>query len=315
MRTRLGMTLIELLVALAIIGILIGFLLPAVQSAREAARRLKCANSLRQLALASHSYADAWNGFPPGGMGKRIGISNGNQFSLHTYLLPYLELNALYSQVNFDLPGLFFDTVSPENLTARDWRVDAFLCPSDPGASDEPKGAVSLRMNAGACSGCKDSDMGMFVFGRQVKHAEIADGFSNTLAFSEKPIGSGTKASSPFRDWAKRSGQGMSGSPDQWRATCAATRPVQDVWVSDGGRAWLLGGARYTEFFTAGPPNDTIPDCGSGHLSGTGLFTARSYHSQGVNAAMADGAVRWYQSSTNLAVWRGLGTRSGGEVP
>lgn len=135
MVSRRGMTLIELMVVVGIIAILFGLLLPAVQSAREASRRMVCTNNLRQLVLASHSYADAWDGFPPGGVGTRLELHDGNIISLHASLLPHLELNTLYSHVNINLTGLTYELVAPGNRTVRDWRVGVFLCPSDPGAT------------------------------------------------------------------------------------------------------------------------------------------------------------------------------------
>lgn len=316
MSARRGMTLIELLVVVAVIAILTGLLLPAVQSAREASRRLGCSNGLRQIALAAHAYADAWNGFPPGTWGKKIAPYRGNQFSLYSRILPYLELNALHSQINFDVHGVTFRDMPPENVTARDARIEVLLCPSDPGAAGGTGfvGAASHRINWGACSGCESVRSGPFAFNAVVRFAQVTDGLSNTLAFSEKPIGSGGEIGSPFRDWSQNPDIRMRSSPDECRAFCAAARPDAGDWKTDAGATWLFAGARYTGFFVAGPPNDTIPDCGSGSLMGTGLFSARSYHPGGVNAAMADGSARWFQSSTSLAVWRALGTRAGGEI-
>lgn len=309
------MTLIELLVAIGIIGILAGLLLPAVQSAREASRRLGCANALRQISLACHSYASSWGGMPPGGFGKKLENSLGCRYSLHASVLAYLDMQALYSSINFSLPALVFDKVALGNTTARDSSIMSFVCPSDPMVGIGSRGAVSHRMNAGLCSKCSEAGSGAFVFGRQMPYAEVVDGLSNTLAFSEKPIGSGASPASPFRDWADhKRGLSLTYSADQWRASCAALTPTKRDWRADSGFTWLLGGAMYTDFFVAGSPNELIPDCGNWHISGTGLFSARSYHPQGVNAAMLDGSVRWFQSSTALAVWRGLGTRAGGEL-
>lgn len=175
-------------------------------------------------------------------------------------------------------------------------------------------------MNAGLCVRCADDGAGAFVVGELVRHAEFSDGLSNTLAFSEKVIGSGPgtapKRGSPFRDWNEHKlNWPRRGTADQWRSACAAEPIARAYWMTDGGASWLLGGAAYTAFFVAGLPDDRIPDCGTMSMEGTGLFSARSYHPGGVNAAMSDGSVRWCPSSIDLAVWRGLGTRAGGEVP
>ncbi len=305
-----GFTLIEVMVVLAIVSLLIGLLLPAVQSAREASRRLSCANNLKQVALASHAYADSWNGFPPGGQGGKLASGLGNMFSLHSSILPHLELNSLYNQVNFALPAILIESMDPGNATVRDWPVGVFSCPSDP-LSGGRGGAVNCRANAGTCAECRN---GMFVILKPMRHAAVADGLSNTLAFSEKPIGSSTGGYSPFRDWTfSTQYTSWPPSPADWRPSCAA-QPRDARPRLDGGRTWLLGGAMYTEFFVAAPPNDSVPDCGRMTLAGVGLFTARAYHPQGVNAAMADGSVRWFSSTTDRALWKALGTRAGGEV-
>jgi prepilin-type processing-associated H-X9-DG protein len=104
-------------------------------------------------------------------------------------------------------------------------------------------------------------------------------------------------------------------SPDDWLARCSALDSAQpnDAHL-DSGRCWLLGGARYSTFFTSATPNTLIPDCGNAQMNGQGLFAARSYHPGGVNAAMADGSVHWFASTISLRVWRAIGTRAGAEV-
>lgn len=311
---RSGITLIELLVATGIMALLIGLLLPAVQAARETSRRIFCSNNLRQAALASQNYATVWDGLPPGAMGGKLSALMGNHFSLHCNLLPHLELNHVYDSINFSLPGMLYDQIAGGNSTARDYRISTFLCPSDPEATHRD-GATSVRINAGPCSACREANSGAFVFGRHTRFAEFTDGTSHTLVFSEKPIGSGQAVGSAYKDWATTTRHlSMRASADAWRANCDAQRGEHRDWITDGGGAWLLSGARYTAFFVAGTPNDPIPDCGSEHMLGSGLFSARSYHTQGVNVAMADGSVKTCRSSMNLAVWRALGTRAGGEI-
>ncbi|WP_165072714.1 DUF1559 family PulG-like putative transporter [Paludisphaera rhizosphaerae] len=311
---RDGVTLVELLVTVGIISLLVGLILPAVQAAREASRRAACVHNLRQLMLAAHAYAATWDGMPPSLTGGQLARGIGNSFSLHCRLLPYLDLQPLYASINFGLPGVTLPMIAPGNASVLDIKIATFLCPSDP-AADANGGAVSYRINVGPCSDCPDTRTGAFVSFRATRFAEYADGTSNTLAFSEKPIGSGRSASSAFRDWAMYEGLLERKDPaDAWRSACAAQRSARRVWATDGGGSWLLGGAIYTAFFVAGPPNDPIPDCGKMSFVGTGLFSARSYHPGGVNAAMADGSVRWCESSINLAAWRAMGSRAGGEI-
>src|SRR5271165_4791802 len=131
--TRRGFTLIELLVVIAIIAVLISLLLPAVQSAREAARRAQCTNNLKQIALALHNYHDAIGTFPPGG----IDDVNwqGTWWNWPAFILPQLEQRNVYNAINFSLPNI---SVLTNDLAAQDpnvtaWRsvINSYLCPSD----------------------------------------------------------------------------------------------------------------------------------------------------------------------------------------
>ena len=136
---RRGFTLIETLVVIGIIGVLVGLTLPAIQSSREAASRLKCGNNLRQLGIALHAYASAWEAFPRSWLGYTVhvapGYALGNNFSAHAGFLPYLDQGNLFNSINFSSLGyLNVDEMlsSPNpNGTAAQTRVEVFLCPSD----------------------------------------------------------------------------------------------------------------------------------------------------------------------------------------
>src|SRR5262249_41169424 len=128
---RRGFTLIELLVVIFVIGILMALLLPAVQNAREAARRMQCVANLKQIGVAMQNYHATYNMFPPSQLelGPRWG---GSQISALTFILPQLEQHALYSSINYDFyPYDSYDTPWSVNRTARNVRLDVFLCPSD----------------------------------------------------------------------------------------------------------------------------------------------------------------------------------------
>ena len=328
-RSRRGFTLVELLVVIGIIAILAGLTLPAVQSAREAARRTACANHLKQVALAIHAFASANNGFPPAVAlappPGRDPVTGTYQMtaSMQTQLLPYLEQSALYNSVNMYAPHGYYANLPAENRTAARTPVGLFLCPSDRGPS-EPYACQSYRANCG---------LGEFVpvrvggrrFVRFIESgafdvpgprplSSFTDGLSTTLAMSEKKIGGTTGAYVPSRDWVS----GVSDLPggttaDDWVRLCSSLRDAKLADLSSG-RCWLLHGAGFSDFYTSVPPNSRVPDCGFASNNGVGIFAARSYHPGGVNAAMSDGSVRWSASGIAVAVWRALGTRNQGET-
>jgi prepilin-type processing-associated H-X9-DG protein len=316
---RRGATLIEMLVVTGLIALIASLALPAVQAARESARRAWCANQLKQVILAAHSFESARGGFPPAWSGSVANRRIANDSSGHPTLLPYLDQVGIFNSLNFEGPGNRLDNLGV-NFTAAAYAVGSFLCPSDPnrrgrGAGVAPNnyrmclGVGSLSLANGAYSWIED---GVFVYSRSVLPlAEIRDGLSQTLAFSEKPIGSGTGGRfHPFRDYSDH--DSLARDPDEWVRECA-NQPVGPSNLLDAGATWMLAGPVYTGFLAKAPPNDRTPDCGNRGVLGHGLFTARSYHPGGVNAAMADGSVHWFKSSIAVGVWRALGTRNRGD--
>ena len=195
-----GFTLIELLVVIAIIAVLIGLLLPAVQAAREAARRSQCLSNLKQLGIALHNYHDIVGTFPAG----QFEGTAWQDWSAHTMLLPYLEQTSIYNSLNFNqaVAGCEPDGDCPQNSTATQAKLSVFLCPSDPNRLSTPEG----HNNYAGCSGSSPdsvAQLGIFnglFLGPDPNNAansqvhrisDILDGLSQSAAFSEKVKGIG----------------------------------------------------------------------------------------------------------------------------
>lgn len=334
-KTRSGFTLVEVLVVLGIIGLIFSLFLPAVQSGREAARRAKCANNLKQLGIALQNYETPYAALPPRILLHILSIDAevymiAGDYSPQTALLPYLELSELYHSINFNTPMVFMADIShySANVTAARQTVEVFICPSDSLAIPQPFAPINYRGNAGLCGDCASGpvrvrmtpgstgqERGAFtIWGARA--SDFPDGFSNTISFSEKPVGT-LAGYEPIRDFvpvdADVQPPGELLSWADWVSICSDLR-FNNERGAPVGRTWLLSGAYYTLFFVAAPPNSWIPDCGVGTDGGTGVFSARSLHPNGVNTTFLDGSVRFIRSGVDAAVWRALGTRDGGEV-
>ena len=333
--SRRGFTLIEALVVTAILGVLAGLLLPAVQAAREAARRMRCANNLKQIGLGLHNYHATHHCFPrmqtATGIFKGIKTGPGQYCSFYTRLLPYLEESALYESLNFDVeqvpvPGTIYH---PSNRTVAGTTLAVFLCPSD--ASPYPaSGGTSYRGNAGV--GAKfntsvespESGTGVFsITPIQTSAASIVDGLSHTAAVGERLRGSGRlEGGSPERDYGELAHypKAVYLSADTALGWCrvAANDPrFPFPEYTKGGRTWFLAGMYYTSYCHAQEPNGPIPDglaAVDTVFPSLGVTTARSWHVGGVNTLMADGSVRFVSESIERRAWRALGTRDGGEL-
>ncbi len=330
---RPGFTLIEMMVVVGIISIVIGLTLPAVQSARESARRSACQSNLRQIGLAVHGYHQDFGCFPIGITTKPIGTPRPQSgppyyhgfYSHHSRLLPYLDQTPFYNAINFS-SGTSPKVVSPDvaaanaaNQTAINMRIALFLCPSDGGLLDESGVNYRCNVGVGPWHGTSimhpDSNNGLIPQTGLVRAASVQDGMSHTAAFGERLRGSGLAGiPAPDRDFWWSHGY-VSTADDQLKMCQIVARPdAKDVYA-DAGRYWFWFGREQTLYCHGQTPNGPVPDCLE--LSVTtapGMATARSGHPGGVNALMGDGSCRWVSSSISLAVWRALGTRSGGEL-
>jgi prepilin-type N-terminal cleavage/methylation domain-containing protein/prepilin-type processing-associated H-X9-DG protein len=315
-RRRQAFTLIELAVVVGIIGILVCLVLPAVQAAREAARRGQCLSNLRQIGTAMHTYCSIHNMFPPNGPADRHGIGTNNLSSL-TFLLPQLDQQPLYQSINMSF-ATFEDLDYPtvENRTARNTRVGILLCPSD----GEPHHLNSYRVNEGSFKS-KSANLfnGPFGFRNNPSQATVTDGLSTTAFVSERLSGSFYRSAADPRREIK--------SPvaaDHYFASDAAFIPYcldapLDYWFAFSGRYWMISGIANTNYNHNGPPNDRRPSCTYVFVHGIikpigGLSPPRSNHPSCVNVLFGDGHARPVEDTVQLSVWNALGTYNAGDI-
>lgn len=317
-RSTKGMTLIELLVAIGIIGLLIALLIPAVQSARESGRRMQCMSNLKQFGLALNSYCSTFNTFPPGHMTHGPQMLIRDNFSEISFLLPSFEQQPLFSSINFA-----FNTVDSEdsptvqNRTARNTRLQVLLCPSD----GEPHHLNNYRFNRGQwrVAGPQFDGPFRFSFERYLPTpAAITDGLARTAFVSERIGGSFTDGAGWPRDVKTiASATPMPDNNDLIFVPICVEAPIVE-WYTLSGRYWLyLGSFEQGHYNHAGPPNDPRPSCGGKSFgtvdSGHGLFPPRSYHAGAVNLLLGDGHVELVTDGINPRVWMALGTASAGD--
>lgn len=322
-----GFTLIELLVVITIIAILLALLLPAIQAVRSAAYRIQCSNNLKNIALAAHNYHAANETFPMGRYRKTC------MWSQHARLLPFLEQHIVYDMIDWKrCPG------NRENKTARETHLEVFRCPADPnnltgnhGANQPGWGKNNYKGNAGSDTGRyrnrKEQNNGIFVTNRFIAIKHIGDGTSHTVLFSEMCVGDGDdRKSTSQSDWFRIT-DGLQ-TADAVYNICYKQLWQGDAWrqmkgasqqISRSGRNWTWGNyipARYNHVM---PPNTLSCAMGSGGRldakvnNAGGATTASSWHGSGVYIAMVDGSIHFISNEVDLSVWRGIGTRDGGE--
>jgi len=315
---RRGFTLIELLVVIAIIAVLIALLLPAVQQAREAARRTQCKNNLKQLGLALHNYHDTFGGLP---MAKNTSSSaTPTNFPAQARILPYMDQAPLYSQINFNERS-----THASNAVAFATTVPAYRCPSD---SDSMQAIAGGRNNyytnygtiignslPGTTAGSTNYGMpmpdGPMFQNSFVSLGGVIDGTSNTAMMSERTLGDGSNAIVTRKSDTFQPGV-YPNNADEALTMCRATN-INDVAMqgkSNGGVSWLSPDHTTTYYYHVLPPNDLSCMYPPSRIS----TTANSRHVGGVHTLMCDGAVRFVSDNIDVRVWRAVGSRNGGEV-
>jgi prepilin-type N-terminal cleavage/methylation domain-containing protein len=338
-RRRSGFTLIELLVVIAIIAVLVALLLPAVQQAREAARRSQCKNNLKQIGLGLANYESTFKVYPFGkGAAYPAPVPVYARWSLQSMILPYVDQAPLYNTINFsgppDTPGMggvvaFMPAYTGVNTAPSQASISLFVCPSDatPSSTAGWAGVNSYCGNQGSwlCdrgnfpalatdTNPAELNQGVFYYLSNTRFADVIDGMTNTAFFSERLRGSGTP--DPKVD--------MFVIPTQTTfaglySTCtgintATATPLTSKW----GASWVMGENCCTLYNHVSTPN-TVSCAGTGFPgSMTNMamqVSASSRHTGGVHVMMGDASVRFVGNSVDLNTWRNLATRNGNEVP
>jgi prepilin-type N-terminal cleavage/methylation domain-containing protein/prepilin-type processing-associated H-X9-DG protein len=302
---RKGLTLVETLVVIGIIAIVVAFTIPAVMSAREAARRTQCLNNLKQLLLATNLHLEQKNYYP----------REENGYSAFVLMLPFLEQPALFNAFNLTTSRDDFSGPNDVNYTAYSTDVSTFVCPSE-FAPDTAFGRSSYGGNLGTGVGkYLRPDNGPFASSSldpKIRDSLIRDGLANTVAISEFCQTNGPKTPRTGRAVFQLGAYGA-GQFDAMIADC------QNVDVNSQamsriirGFCWAFAGLDDTLYDHNIPPNGHACACHGGATAGA--WTASSHHNGGVNCAHLDGHVSYVRDGIAIAAWRALGTMAGGEI-
>lgn len=316
-----GFTLIELLVVIAIIAVLIGLLLPAVQAAREAARRAQCLNNLKQLGIALHNYHDTQGSFPASRPGFVAVPSDRNAMSGFVSILAYMEQTPLANAYNFgvmldapaNIPPYVID--ANVNTTVVGSVINTFLCPSDNsrtiislqnayGISGNGQNPELPQMAISAYAFCAGSNIpdisaqtkftnnGFAYYLNPTSIRDFTDGTSNTLAVGETNVNDGFYKGSAY---------------------CPpGTDTTQRLIHRHNFNVWGASNRLGSNFRVAFNPINTRPCAGVTYTASNAAFG--SNHPGGANFLLADGSVRFLKETLNQLTYRSLGSRNGGEV-
>jgi len=329
MPRRSAFTLVEVLVVIAVIGVLIAMLLPAVQAAREASRRAQCQNNLRQIGIALQNYHGILQRFPPGRL--RIPVDGqGRCFSAYAHLLPFLEASTLYRQIDFN--------ANPEdavNAAALNQTIPYFLCPSDQFKKLQGESAVhNYPLNTGTTYALSLRNpagvpvTGVFFENSAVNFRDIVDGSSQTVCVSETVKSEGGPdmwdGVSPTNGFVlTRGNDNASTGPELTDYATQCSGAGLRLQQTRGSR-WLYGAPGHSMYNHRRGPNDAGVDCRGGlpHSNRTNHWwdrlslnvAARSRHPGGVHALFCDGHVQFTSEGIELRTWQAIASRNGREA-
>lgn len=322
---RAAFTLVELLVVIAIIAVLVALLLPAVNAAREAARRSSCMNNLRQFGLANANFESTARHYP-------ASWNAGGGWSAQARLLPYLEENAIARRVDF---AQSYNSTNADETDVRvsSLRIPTYLCPSEPHDMVRMKNGVPKHypLNYGVSLGewfvwdpaTGRGGGGAFFPESSLKHAAFVDGLSNTICAAE------VKAFTPYERNADQDGElPIPTTPEELAE--GEKKFGAAITKNTGHTEWVDGRAHQTGFTTVFPPNFVVsPSHADGydidwtnHREGDGdvdirtyaAVTSRSHHPGVVNVVMMDGSVHTVTNEIDVLLWRAASTRKGREL-
>jgi prepilin-type N-terminal cleavage/methylation domain-containing protein/prepilin-type processing-associated H-X9-DG protein len=350
---RRGFTLIELLVVIAIIAVLIGLLLPAVQAAREAARRIQCVNNLKQLGLSLHNYHDVNLCIPP------TGTANGPNLSLKARILPFMEQTSAYNALNF---GYSFNT--PYNYTVAVVSLSFLVCPSETGNNPNMAGNLNPLTGTGTAPYAVTSypnNLGIMLNSSAgfdgpaymlhmdsagvpaqaaVGFGSVTDGLTNTAIWSEWVKGKGVGTATSTGGLAVNGLNLIYSTPGYLepiiyqgqpynqttfltaQTTCKQSATTANQYTDDKGETWMRHatgrGGGYSHLMGPNQPScyyaDSIPPLSGGVGPNEGMVAASSMHPGGVNVGMMDGSVRFVKNTVSNPTWWGIATVAGGEI-
>jgi len=328
--SRHAFTLVELLVVIAIIGILVALLLPAVQFARETARRMQCSNNLKQIGFALHNYHSQFKSFPPGRVVTLVN-GQGHCYSAYAHILPQLDANFIYDKINWG--------ANPEhaiNAVALEQTIPFFLCPSDKHTKLQGNSGVH---NYPLCTGTTfpvspRNPGGVRVTGVFYENSDtgfnmITDGSSQTICVGETVLAD-LGGPSVWDGVSKTNGFVLTPGNDNLFNGPELTNYQTQCTVAGlllqqtRGSRWLYGAPGHSMYNHHRGPNDHGCDCRGGipHSIKTDVqwrvlslsVAARSKHPNGVQVLYCDGHVQFVGNSITLGVWQALGTRDGNDI-